>query len=82
MRLRFSNLIRFAFYSWIIPKEGKIKTERYALDYIIERKIADDLASSVIDGRLRDQRYRLIRTGLKNVMYLIEGRASLNSSRP
>ena len=57
-------------------------SKRYVLDYIIERKIADDLASSVVDGRLKDQRYRLLRSALKNVMYLVEGKASINSSRP
>jgi len=50
------------------------------LDYIIERKIADDLAASILDGRLTDQRYRLINTALKNVIYLVEGKASLSLS--
>lgn len=29
------------------------------LDYIIERKKADDLAASILDGRYKDQKYRL-----------------------
>jgi len=52
------------------------------LDYIIERKIADDLASSITDGRYRDQKYRLLKTALKNIMYLVEGNVSQNAVKP
>lgn len=43
---------------------------------IIERKTIDDLKSSVVDGRLREQRYRLLNaSGLppNKIMYIIEG---------
>lgn len=43
---------------------------------IIERKTIDDLKSSVVDGRLREQRYRLLNaSGLPatRIMYVIEG---------
>ena len=43
---------------------------------IIERKTIDDLKSSVVDGRLREQRYRLLNaSGLPptKIMYIIEG---------
>ena len=43
---------------------------------IIERKTIDDLKSSVVDGRLREQRYRLLHgLGLQanRIMYIIEG---------
>jgi crossover junction endonuclease MUS81 len=43
------------------------------LDFIIERKKADDLASSIIDGRYKDQKYRLKNCGMQNVFYLFEG---------
>lgn len=43
-----------------------------ALDYIIERKRLDDLISSIKDGRFREQKFRLRRSGAKNVVYLIE----------
>lgn len=42
------------------------------LDYIVERKRLDDLIGSIRDGRLREQKYRLKRSGMKNVIYLIE----------
>ena len=43
---------------------------------IIERKTIDDLKSSVVDGRLREQRYRLLNaSGLppSRIMYIVEG---------
>ena len=46
---------------------------------IIERKTIDDLKSSVVDGRLREQRYRLLNaSGLPptRIMYIIEGNLS------
>ncbi|KAL9026748.1 MAG: hypothetical protein Q9196_004635 [Gyalolechia fulgens] len=43
-----------------------------ALDYIIERKRLDDLISSIKDGRFHEQKFRLRRSGVKNVVYLVE----------
>lgn len=43
------------------------------LDYIIERKTVDDLASSIVDGRYNHQKYRLLMCGIENIFYLIEG---------
>ncbi|CAH8564905.1 unnamed protein product [Heterobilharzia americana] len=42
------------------------------LDQIVERKRMDDLAHSIVDGRFREQKYRLKRTGLLHPIYLIE----------
>jgi crossover junction endonuclease MUS81 len=42
----------------------------FVLDYIIERKKADDLAASIIDGRYKEQKYRLKNCGAKNILYL------------
>lgn len=41
------------------------------LPYVVERKRTDDLASSIRDGRYKEQKYRLAQTKL-NVIYLIE----------
>jgi crossover junction endonuclease MUS81 len=49
------------------------------LDYIIERKKADDLAASIMDGRYKEQKYRLKNSGAKNVIYLYEGYPSESS---
>ena len=54
-----------------IDKRGE--SVRYVLDYIIERKLTTDLISSIADGRYQEQKNRLLMSGLRNVMYLIEG---------
>lgn len=46
--------------------------DEIALDWIVERKRLDDLISSVKDGRFHEQKFRLRRSGVKNVVYLIE----------
>jgi crossover junction endonuclease MUS81 len=47
--------------------------ELYILDYIVERKKNDDLASSIKDSRFKEQKHRLNRCGISNLIYLIEG---------
>lgn len=42
------------------------------LDWIVERKRLDDLVGSIKDGRFHEQKFRLRRSGMKNVIYLIE----------
>ena len=42
------------------------------LDWIVERKRLDDLVGSITDGRFQEQKFRLRRSGVKNVIYLIE----------
>ncbi|XP_044115638.1 crossover junction endonuclease MUS81 isoform X2 [Neovison vison] len=42
------------------------------LDHIVERKRLDDLCSSIIDGRFREQKFRLKRCGLGHRVYLVE----------
>ena len=46
----------------------------YTVDCIVERKRVPDLVSSVIDGRLTEQRWRMKRTGMQRRCFLIEGR--------
>jgi crossover junction endonuclease MUS81 len=48
------------------------------LDYIVERKRLDDLVSSIKDGRFHEQKFRLRKSGIKNVIYIIE-EISMNS---
>jgi len=55
--------------------ELKIDKE-YVLEFIIERKAADDLAASIFDGRYEEQKSRLLASKLKNVFYLVEGKPS------
>ncbi|KAL3482336.1 DNA repair protein Mus81 [Aspergillus californicus] len=42
------------------------------LDWIVERKRLDDLIGSIKDGRFHEQKFRLHRSGIRNVIYLIE----------
>ncbi|MCJ1402557.1 Crossover junction endonuclease mus81 [Xylographa trunciseda] len=42
------------------------------LDWIVERKRLDDLLSSIKDGRFLEQKFRLHKSGVKNVVYVIE----------
>ncbi|ESN93079.1 hypothetical protein HELRODRAFT_189672 [Helobdella robusta] len=52
------------------------------LDWIVERKRMDDLGGSIIDGRFREQKFRLSNCGLKHVIYLIEEQGKQHSSLP
>lgn len=42
------------------------------LDYIVERKRMDDLVGSIKDGRFHEQKFRLLRSGCRHVIYIIE----------
>lgn len=42
-------------------------------DFVIERKKADDLSSSIMDGRYHEQKQRLRNCGLQKPIYLVEG---------
>ncbi|XP_033984819.1 crossover junction endonuclease MUS81-like [Trematomus bernacchii] len=66
---------------------GQLRTpvgRELVLDYIIERKRMDDLCGSIIDGRFREQKFRLKRCGLRNPCYLVEecGKAASHLSLP
>ncbi|KRY84927.1 Serine/threonine-protein kinase ULK3 [Trichinella pseudospiralis] len=60
-------------YLWLARSKTDSRDE-FVLDVIVERKRVDDLANSVLEkeGRYREQKFRLKRCGLKNVVYLIE----------
>ncbi|XP_011042136.1 PREDICTED: crossover junction endonuclease MUS81 isoform X2 [Populus euphratica] len=51
----------------------KYLLSEYVLDFIVERKKVDDLRSSIRDNRYRDQKLRLLRCGIKKLIYLVEG---------
>jgi len=42
------------------------------LEHIMERKRLDDLVGSIKDGRFHEQKFRLHKSGMRNVTYLIE----------
>lgn len=49
------------------------------LDHVVERKRLDDLCSSIIDGRFREQKFRLKRCGLGRRVYLVEEHGSVHN---
>ena len=51
--------------------EEEYNTE-VVLEHIMERKRLDDLIGSIKDGRFNEQKFRLRKSGIKNVTYLIE----------
>lgn len=46
--------------------------DEVVLDWIVERKRLDDLISSIKDGRFHEQKFRLRRSGVRNVVYVVE----------
>ncbi|KAL7813713.1 endonuclease [Trichoderma gracile] len=46
--------------------------DEIVLDWIVERKRLDDLIGSIKDGRFHEQKFRLNRSGVRKVIYLIE----------
>ncbi len=53
-------------------EEGQAGELWIVLEHILERKRLDDLISSIKDGRFREQKFRLHKSGIKNVVYLVE----------
>jgi crossover junction endonuclease MUS81 len=52
--------------------------DEIVLDWIVERKRLDDLVGSIKDGRFQEQKFRLRKSGVRNVIYIIE-EIALNS---
>lgn len=55
----------------LLPDHGP-EGDEVVLDYVCERKRLDDLISSIKDGRFHEQKFRLRRSGVRNVIYLVE----------
>lgn len=54
-----------------LPRRGE-EGDEVVLDWIVERKRLDDLIGSIKDGRFHEQKFRLRKAGVKNVIYIIE----------
>ena len=54
------------------PGDDDEHNTEIVLDHIMERKRLDDLISSIKDGRFNEQKFRLRKSGIKSVTYLIE----------
>lgn len=55
----------------LLARQGA-EGDEVVLDWIVERKRLDDLIGSLRDGRFHEQKFRLRRSGIKNVIYLVE----------
>lgn len=62
-------------FTWI-ARDKDSKDHELVLPYIIERKRMDDFGASIKDGRFHEQKFRLRKCGLYNVIYLIENYGS------
>ncbi|XP_076971790.1 structure-specific endonuclease subunit MUS81 isoform X3 [Tamandua tetradactyla] len=61
------------------PRDPAARPGELVLDHIVERKRLDDLCSSIIDGRFREQKFRLKRCGLGHRVYLVEEHGSVQN---
>lgn len=71
----------------VVPDPEQLRAppvKELVLDYVVERKRMDDLCGSIIDGRFREQKFRLKRCGLHKPIYLVEehGSAAAHLSLP
>ncbi|KAI9774431.1 MAG: Crossover junction endonuclease mus81 [Candelina submexicana] len=55
----------------VLGRHGE-EGDEVVLDWIVERKRLDDLVGSIKDGRFHEQKFRLRKSGVKNVVYIIE----------
>ncbi|XP_063535070.1 crossover junction endonuclease MUS81 isoform X2 [Cydia strobilella] len=62
-------------FTWVAQHKAN-KDQELVLPYVVERKRMDDLGSSIKDGRFHEQKFRLRKSGLKNVIYLVENYGS------
>ncbi|TPP58099.1 Crossover junction endonuclease MUS81 [Fasciola gigantica] len=69
-------------FLWIVRwRNERNELKEAVLDYIVERKRADDLAHSITDGRFQEQKYRMKRTQIDNRFFLIEECPSMRNQR-
>ncbi|XP_021060836.1 crossover junction endonuclease MUS81 [Mus pahari] len=84
-RLRVPHTVRklhVGDFVWVAQETRPRDPERpgeLVLDHIVERKRLDDLCSSIIDGRFREQKFRLKRCGLGHRVYLVEEHGSVHN---
>lgn len=55
----------------LLSRHG-VEGDEIVLDWIVERKRLDDLIGSIKDGRFHEQKFRLNKSGVRKVVYLIE----------
>lgn len=58
-------------FTWV-ARHKQNPDQEIVLPFIVERKRMDDFAASIKDGRFHEQKFRLRKCGLHNVIYLVE----------
>ena len=61
-------------FAWVARDRNGLEL---ILDCIIERKRMDDLCQSIMDGRYKEQKFRLKKCGITRLIYLIEDYGSM-----
>lgn len=66
-------------FTWIArPKsESSASDKDVILNCVLERKRMDDFCSSILDGRYKEQKFRLKKCGITKQIYLIEDHGSM-----
>ena len=66
-------------FTWIARPKSAIgpSDKDIILNCILERKRMDDFCSSIIDGRYKEQKFRLKKCGITKQIYLIEEHGSM-----
>ncbi|KAJ3325164.1 Crossover junction endonuclease mus81 [Boothiomyces sp. JEL0866] len=64
------QVIEVGDFCWVA--KVKDSPEYIMLNHIVERKKNDDLVSSIMDGRFKEQKHRLSISGVENIVYLVE----------
>ncbi|XP_055988013.1 crossover junction endonuclease MUS81 isoform X2 [Sorex fumeus] len=84
-RLRVAHSVRrlhVGDFVWVAQEtqpQDPANPRELVLDHVVERKRTDDLCSSIIDGRFREQKFRLKRCGLGRRVYLVEAFGSMHN---
>uniref|UniRef100_A0A914HLG3 Crossover junction endonuclease MUS81 n=1 Tax=Globodera rostochiensis TaxID=31243 RepID=A0A914HLG3_GLORO len=75
------SVLCFSFfdYLWVLQWTNWAgKRHELVLDYVVERKTLDDLKRSIKEPRYMEQKQRLRKCGLRNVLFVVEGGTTAN----
>lgn len=67
-------------YQWVCRVKINNKLKDFSLNYVVERKTADDLASSIVDFRYEEQKIKM-KFSQAICFYLLEGTVPKSSAR-
>lgn len=71
-----SRALELGDVAWVLrvsSANGDQQDTDYVLDCIMERKTMFDLEASIQDKRYQEQKFRLVRCGIRGLIYLVEG---------